>query len=93
MIPEILVFSKKSWEGLSKEDQALITKLSKEAQQEQRKLWYEREEEFAEEDQGGRRADQRGRGPQARSRPPSSRSGTSSAAQHTALIQRIQDVK
>src|SRR6187431_279013 len=45
MIPEILVFSKKSWEGLSKDDQALIAKVSKEAQQEQRKLWYEREEE------------------------------------------------
>ena len=45
MIPEILVFSKTSWEKLSKDDQALITKLSKEAQQEQRKLWYEREAE------------------------------------------------
>ena len=45
MIPELLVFSKISWEKLSKDDQALITKLSKEAQQEQRKLWYAREEE------------------------------------------------
>ena len=45
MIPEILVYSKKSWEALSKDDQALITKFSKEAQLEQRKLWYEREEE------------------------------------------------
>src|SRR4051812_15719178 len=45
IIPEILVYSKKSWEGLSKDDQALILKLSQEAQQEQRKLWYEREEE------------------------------------------------
>jgi tripartite ATP-independent transporter DctP family solute receptor len=44
MIPEILVFSKKVWSGLSPEDQALITKLAKEAQQEQRKLWYEMEE-------------------------------------------------
>ena len=43
IIPEILVFSKRSWDGLSKEDQALITKFAKEAQQEQRKLWYERE--------------------------------------------------
>jgi tripartite ATP-independent transporter DctP family solute receptor len=43
MIPEILVFSKKSFEALSKDDQALIVKLSKEAQQEQRKLWYESE--------------------------------------------------
>src|SRR5712692_11482295 len=45
MIPEILVYSKKSWETLSKDDQALILKSSKEAQQEQRKLWYERENE------------------------------------------------
>src|SRR5262245_5825467 len=45
IIPEILVYSKKSWEGLSKEDQALIAKVGKEAQLEQRKLWYEREEE------------------------------------------------
>lgn len=45
MIPEILVFSKKSWNELSKDDQALIRKLAKEAQQEQRALWYEREKE------------------------------------------------
>ena len=44
MIPEILVFSKRTWETLSKDDQALITKFAKEAQQEQRKLWYEMEE-------------------------------------------------
>ena len=44
MIPEILVFSKRVWNTLSKEDQELIIKLSKEAQQEQRKLWYEMEE-------------------------------------------------
>src|SRR5687767_1540865 len=41
MIPEILVFSKKAWNGLSKEDQALIAKVGKEAQQEARGLWYE----------------------------------------------------
>jgi len=39
IIPEILVFSRKSWESLSKEDQALIQKVSTEAQQEQRQLW------------------------------------------------------
>jgi tripartite ATP-independent transporter DctP family solute receptor len=44
MIPEILVFSKKVWEGLSPEDRALLTKVAKEAQQEERKLWYEMEE-------------------------------------------------
>ncbi|HET6925845.1 MAG TPA: TRAP transporter substrate-binding protein [Hyphomicrobiaceae bacterium] len=43
IIPELLVFSKKSWEGLSKDDQALVMKVAKEAQAEQRKLWYERE--------------------------------------------------
>ena len=45
MIPEILVFSKQSFNALSKEDQALNLKLSKEAQLEQRKLWNEREAE------------------------------------------------
>jgi TRAP-type C4-dicarboxylate transport system substrate-binding protein len=45
MIPEILVFSKKTWSSFSKEDQDLIRKLAKEAQLEQRKLWYERENE------------------------------------------------
>jgi TRAP-type C4-dicarboxylate transport system substrate-binding protein len=45
MIPEILVFSKKVWEALSAEDQALITKLAKEAQLEQRALWMAKEEE------------------------------------------------
>jgi tripartite ATP-independent transporter DctP family solute receptor len=45
MIPEILVFSKKTWNELSADDRALMTKLSKEAQQEQRKLWYQAEGE------------------------------------------------
>src|SRR5262249_35810702 len=40
MIPEMLVFSKKTWDTLSKDDQALIAKFAKEAQQEERKLWY-----------------------------------------------------
>ncbi len=39
IIPEIFVFSKKSWEGLSKADQALLMKVSREAQMEQRALW------------------------------------------------------
>src|SRR5215471_1884762 len=43
MIPELLVFSKRTWTTLSKEDQDLIMKNAKEAQQEQRKLWYETE--------------------------------------------------
>jgi tripartite ATP-independent transporter DctP family solute receptor len=45
IIPEILVFSKKSWDAMSKEDQALIAKVGKEAQTEQRTLWYKAEEE------------------------------------------------
>ncbi len=45
MIPEILVFSKRTFDGMSKDDQELILKTAKEAQLEQRKLWYEREQE------------------------------------------------
>jgi tripartite ATP-independent transporter DctP family solute receptor len=39
IVPEMLVFSKKIWDTLSKDDQALLVKYSKEAQQEERKLW------------------------------------------------------
>jgi len=39
IIPEIIVFSKKVWETLSPEDQALIRKFAKEAQQDERSLW------------------------------------------------------
>jgi tripartite ATP-independent transporter DctP family solute receptor len=39
IIPEIFVFSKKTWEGLSKADQDLLKRLSREAQLEQRALW------------------------------------------------------
>jgi tripartite ATP-independent transporter DctP family solute receptor len=39
IIPEIFVFSKRTWETLSAEDQALVKKLSREAQLEQRQLW------------------------------------------------------
>jgi tripartite ATP-independent transporter DctP family solute receptor len=41
IIPEILVFSKKSFQSLSKEDQELVMKHGKETQLEQRKLWDE----------------------------------------------------
>jgi tripartite ATP-independent transporter DctP family solute receptor len=44
IIPEILVFSRKSWNALSPEDQALVAKVGKEAQTEQRALWYKAEE-------------------------------------------------
>jgi tripartite ATP-independent transporter DctP family solute receptor len=39
IIPEIFVFSKRTWDSLSKQDQDLVRKLSKEAQLEQRQLW------------------------------------------------------
>ena len=43
MAPEILAFSKKSWDALSKEDQALLRKAAKESVPYMRKLWDERE--------------------------------------------------
>ena len=39
IIPEIFVFSKRTWDGLSKADQELVRKFSREAQMEQRELW------------------------------------------------------
>jgi len=45
IVPEMLVFSKKTWDALSKDDQALLTKFSREAQMEERKLWDEYEKQ------------------------------------------------
>lgn len=39
IIPEIVVMSKVAWDKLSKDDQALVKKLAREAQLEQRALW------------------------------------------------------
>jgi tripartite ATP-independent transporter DctP family solute receptor len=39
IVPEIVVFSKKTWETMSKDDQALLLKFSREAQLEERALW------------------------------------------------------
>jgi tripartite ATP-independent transporter DctP family solute receptor len=39
IVPEILVLSRKTWDSLSKDDQALIKKLGREAQLEERDLW------------------------------------------------------
>lgn len=39
IIPEIFVFSRRTWDALSKEDQTLLKKVSAEAQLEQRSLW------------------------------------------------------
>jgi TRAP-type C4-dicarboxylate transport system substrate-binding protein len=39
IVPEIVVFSKRTWDQLSKDDQALLTKFAREAQAEERVLW------------------------------------------------------
>jgi tripartite ATP-independent transporter DctP family solute receptor len=39
IVPEILVFSRKTWDTLSNDDQALIKKFGREAQAEERDLW------------------------------------------------------
>jgi tripartite ATP-independent transporter DctP family solute receptor len=44
LAPEVLVFSKKVWDTLSKEDQAMIRKAAKESVPVMRKLWDEREQ-------------------------------------------------
>jgi TRAP-type C4-dicarboxylate transport system substrate-binding protein len=93
MIPEILVFSKKVWdEQISKEDQALIVKFAREAQQEERKLWYDREKESLKKmlEAGAIVNEVKDKKPfQAAVKPVWDKYG----AQHQALIQRIQDVK
>jgi tripartite ATP-independent transporter DctP family solute receptor len=92
MIPEILVFSKKIWDELSKEDQALILKVAKQAQQEERKLWYEREKESIKKmaEAGAIVNEVADKKPfQAAVKPVWDKYG----AQHADLIKRIQDVK
>ena len=39
IVPEILVMSRKAWDALSKDDQALVKKVAREAQLEERTLW------------------------------------------------------
>jgi len=39
IVPEILVFSRKTWDGLSKDDQALLRTTARAAQAEERTLW------------------------------------------------------
>jgi tripartite ATP-independent transporter DctP family solute receptor len=43
IVPEMLVFSKPTWNKLSADDQALVHKLAREAQMNERKLWDEYE--------------------------------------------------
>ena len=45
VIPEVLAFSKKAWATLSADDQALMKKLAREAQMEERERWYKYEKE------------------------------------------------
>jgi tripartite ATP-independent transporter DctP family solute receptor len=92
MIPEILVFSKRTWQTLSPDDRALITRLAKEAQQEERKLWYEMEEKSIKQikDAGVEITEILDKKPfQDAVKPVWDKYG----AQHAALIKRIQYVK
>ena len=45
VVPEMLVFSKRVWTTLSKDDQALLMKLGREAQMEERVLWTKYEQD------------------------------------------------
>ncbi len=45
IVPEILVFSRRTWDTLSKDDQALLKKLGREAQLDERELWRQTEEQ------------------------------------------------
>jgi len=92
MIPEILVFSKKVWSTLAKDDQDLIRKSAKEAQLEQRKLWYEMEEKSIKHMKDAGAEVNKVENPRAFQdavKPVWDKYG----AQHAALIKRIQDVK
>jgi tripartite ATP-independent transporter DctP family solute receptor len=44
IVPEVLVMSKKIWDALSKDDQALVTKFARDAQFDERELWKEYEQ-------------------------------------------------
>jgi len=48
IVPEVLVLSKKTWENLSSEEQALVKKFAREAQLEERKLWQSYEQQAME---------------------------------------------
>src|SRR6202795_2468390 len=48
IIPEVLVFSKKTWTSLSADDQNLIRKFAREAQMEERELWTKYEQQAME---------------------------------------------
>lgn len=92
ILPEILVMSKKVWQSLSKEDQDLVMKFAKEAQQEQRGLWKEMVTKSIAQikEAGAEINDVADRKPfQDLVKPVWEKYGV----QHNALIQRIQEVK
>jgi tripartite ATP-independent transporter DctP family solute receptor len=92
IIPEILVFSKRIFQSLSKDDQSLVMKLAGEVQQEQRVLWHEMEAKSIEDMKkaGAEIVEVADRKPfQAAVKPVWDKYG----AQLSGLIQRVQDVK
>ena len=48
IVPEMLVFSRKTWDALSKDDQELLKRFSREAQLEERDLWRKYEQQAIE---------------------------------------------
>ncbi|MFL5068925.1 MAG: TRAP transporter substrate-binding protein [Xanthobacteraceae bacterium] len=92
MIPEVLVFSKKVFVALAKDDQELIRRLARDAQQEERTLWYEMEKKSIAQmkEAGAEIIDIADKKPfQAAVKPVWDKYG----AQLSALIDRIQNVK
>ena len=94
IIPEILVFSRASFDKMSKGDQELVRKFGREAQAEQRKLWQERE--------AASMAELKKQGIEIITFEPAEKAKFQAAvkpvwdkhgAKYTALVQRIQDVK
>lgn len=94
IIPEILVFSRVSFDKMSKADQDLIKKVGKEAQLEERKLWQEREKASM--------AELKKQGIEVITFSPAEKAKFQAAvkpvwdkygAKYTALVKRIQDVK
>jgi tripartite ATP-independent transporter DctP family solute receptor len=53
IVPEILVFSRKSWDSLSKDDQNLIRNFSRQAQAEERVFWADYEKQAMEKARAG----------------------------------------
>src|SRR5579872_6086142 len=53
IVPEMLVFSRKTWDSLSKDDQTLIRNFSREAQAEERAFWADYEKQAMEKASAG----------------------------------------